>query len=413
MRQLWLFFFLAHSTLAATYTPEELIRLREERAKLSTINQFNETKAFTEESRSQVVAAITASDSEVRKITGRTLDLIELDKVISAEEQKSGFSTFLVILVVLAGIILAIAIGGLVAYYLWPLLVSIPVIIYEGAAYGLSGVCMAAGYLFQPFDLWVINIQPFWFVIPGAISFAACIAFSHQKHWASEYQGESVYAGPGFFSFPVILSGLCCIAWGAMAIFYHNLFPQAGIPYFLAFISVIALESFLGFSVITAPGCIMLGWNSDGVIPRTTSASFLILAFYVTAHLTGLSLDPAVKLFETGGLFMGAFVYYLGLLVMSSKFYPESEDRYVFMQLLTIVSGLAAFFIGSTFGVNILLGVGGTFFTIYLLEKYYEIPWSGVGWFWSLLGAALAIYFIVGFAAQHPSYFLWTTPFLN
>ena len=33
--------------------------------------------------------------------------------------------------------------------------------------------------------------------------------------------------------------------------------------------------------------------------------------------------------------------------------------------------------------VGALLGIGGTFFTLYLLEKYFELPWRGVGWAWA------------------------------
>jgi hypothetical protein len=30
-----------------------------------------------------------------------------------------------------------------------------------------------------------------------------------------------------------------------------------------------------------------------------------------------------------------------------------------------------------------------------------------VGWAWSLVGVAVALYFFVGFAQQHPQYFVW------
>ena len=144
-------------------------------------------------------------------------------------------------------------------------------------------------------------------------------------------------------------------------------------------------------------------------------ASLLILAAYLAVRIVPNSLPEFIKLFDTGCLFMGAFVYYLGLLVMSNKWYacPKVADgernvsRYLLMQVVTIASGFAAFYIGSTFNIGSLLGIGGTFFTIYLLEKYYEIPWKGVGWAWSLLGVALALYFFVGFATQNPQYFIW------
>ncbi len=99
---------------------------------------------------------------------------------------------------------------------------------------------------------------------------------------------------------------------------------------------------------------------------------------------------------------------------MSSKRYGWNEKdettrfrRYLQMQVVTVISGVAALYLGATSGIGTLLGIGGTFFAIYLLEKYYEIPWSGVGWAWSLVGVAVALYFFVGFAEQHPQYFVW------
>jgi hypothetical protein len=169
------------------------------------------------------------------------------------------------------------------------------------------------------------------------------------------------------------------------------------------------------------PGCIALGWEEEKKVPKSTLASLALLAVYIGTTLSGNSAPDDIKLFERGGLFMGAFVYYLGLLVMSSKWYswkkcyePEKKKvvrqcspQYLIMQAITICSGLAAFYLGSSYQISSLLAIGGTFFTIYLLEKYYEIPWKGVGWAWSLLGVAFALYFFVGFTGQHANYFVW------
>lgn len=103
---------------------------------------------------------------------------------------------------------------------------------------------------------------------------------------------------------------------------------------------------------------------------------------------------------------MGAFVYYLGLLILSSRYYNAGKGNYILLQIITVLSGVAAFFVGATFGVNILLSIGGTFFVLYLLEKYSELPWNDIGWAWSLLGIACLLYgaaFVVG---KYPEYFL-------
>jgi hypothetical protein len=153
-----------------------------------------------------------------------------------------------------------------------------------------------------------------------------------------------------------------------------------------------------------------MGWTEQDKIPRSTIASFILLAVYVIAKLSSTRLPDAVHLFQTGCLFMGGFVYYLGLLVMSSKWYDEKANwtRYLWMQVLTIGSGLAALYLGATYNIGTLLGLGGTFFAIYLLEKYWEIPWEGAGWAWAALGMAVFLYVFVGFAQAHPQYFVWS-----
>jgi hypothetical protein len=77
------------------------------------------------------------------------------------------------------------------------------------------------------------------------------------------------------------------------------------------------------------------------------------------------------------------------------------------MQAIVIGSGVAALYIGTVFGLTMLAGVGGTFFYIYVLEKYYEIPWKGVGWAWSTLFLAGILYGFVIFAQRHPQYFIF------
>jgi hypothetical protein len=173
--------------------------------------------------------------------------------------------------------------------------------------------------------------------------------------------------------------------------------------------TVIALEGLLGFTVIVGPLCIGLGFNSDKVMPRATAASFLILLVYLLTRISGGEVG-VFHVFQGGAFFIGTFVYFLGLLILSSWYYHcWGKDKQVgtfwVMQVVTIASGVAAFYIGSVFGIGTLLGVGGTFFVIYLLEKYSELPWSDIGFAWGLLGAGLLMFGFALFAYHHPQYF--------
>ena len=114
----------------------------------------------------------------------------------------------------------------------------------------------------------------------------------------------------------------------------------------------------------------------------------------------------------------GYFVFYLGMLTMSSKYwsyessspdgsYTLNWGKYLAMQFLTFCAGVGALYIGSIYQIDLLMGIGGTFFVLYLLEKWYDLPWDGVGWAWSLLGLSGFLYFFVIVAQKHPEYFLF------
>jgi hypothetical protein len=401
----------------------QLVSIGQIQTKLSLIQELAEQKFIT---KTEAETANTFYRERAAQVLGRAITLQQISELVSTRQRTEGFGLFLNSLIVLAGIALLLAAIGLIGFYFRNFLKSLPPIFYEFLAYVVTAGLLVCAYYGRPFTLGLVAVQPLWLVIPAALAFAGCIYLSYG--WRREYrklsaklsgnhsESDRVYAGPGLVSFPTVLSGLCTVIWSGIAICFHQAFPDSGIPHFVAFIAMMALQSFLGFSVITLPGCIAFGWNKEEQVPKSTLAALLILTPYVATKILSHSAPEFIKLFDTGCVFMGAFVYYLGLLVLSSKWYcclnvrnheETGFSRYLLMQAMTIASGLAALYLGSTFQIGSLLGIGGTFFTIYLLEKYYEIPWKGVGWAWSLLGVAIALYFFVGFSGQYPQYFVW------
>ena len=218
--------------------------------------------------------------------------------------------------IVFAGIFLLLALLGLVSYYLWDFLKSLPAAGYECAAYALTGTFLFAGS-WPSCRIWILDIQPLWFVVPAAFAFAGCIYLTYWLHWLRKRgqvggrgkvdTTDTVHTGPFPVKFPQVLFGLCTVVWGFFAIVYHHAFADASIPKFLAFIAVMALQSFMGFSIITRPGCILLGWETEKG-PRSTISALIILAAYVVIMLNGNAVPADVKLFEPGCLFMGAFI---------------------------------------------------------------------------------------------------------
>jgi len=140
----------------------------------------------------------------------------------------------------------------------------------------------------------------------------------------------------------------------------------------IGFLSVGALMGMLGFSMAVTPLCYAIGFKDEDSVGIGTAAAFYVLIAFVLYRIF-LPTAPYVHVFESGALFLGSFVGYLGLLIISSKWY-ETDRNYAFKQLMTIGAGIAALYIGTVFGIGELQKIGGTFFALYLIEKVIEIP---------------------------------------
>jgi hypothetical protein len=175
----------------------------------------------------------------------------------------------------------------------------------------------------------------------------------------------------------------------------------------LGFLAVIYLQASLGFSVLVGPLCAVFGFWGRDVIARSMIASLTLLIVYVTAQLTNLR-GTYFDFFAPGVYFMGTFVYFAGLLVVTVRYYADGKRaNYWAMQVLAVVSGLAAVFIGSVWQISQLLGIGGTFFAWYLIGRYIELlDWKRY-WVWALLGLGLILYVGSWFVTTHPQFFVF------
>lgn len=401
MRVLCVLAILFFPTLAqaqeANLTKQQANKLRDVSAALETIKTLSDNQILTPE-RAELASKLYLDDAA--KIVGHPVTANELPAILKEKEslwrQASGLFTFTNILWVVAGILLTVAICWLSGLYLVSILVSIPGPAYELLCYAGISLALTTGNM--------------WLMFPASLSLIGCLYLTKFLHFVGHGSkmslfnvGENEVAVKGFkFSYSNFVSLACTFVWGATAIYYGS--------ELLGFMTVAALFSFLGFSVVLWPGCVGMGYEKDDYIPRTTAASFLILSGYVWYTIMAERLPmlaTAYAVFGSGAIFVGTFVYYISLLIISSKYYmPISDRRYWSAQVLTIASGVAALYIGSVYDISLLQKVGGTLFFIYVLEKYYEIPWGRIGYAWSLLGISGGLYWLAGFAAKNPQYFI-------
>jgi len=297
--------------------------------------------------------------------------------------RQNGWFKFVHILWLTGAFIIIAALAILFRHYLAWLISRIPMRVWEASLYLACLGAIAAGRFMPESN----TLAP---VLPGCLGLIGCFFFSRRVHG---------FKPKGWMSWLFVL------VWGATAIIYHS--------ETLGFFTVAAALTGLGFLAGMVPGLVFLGFRNADVIPRTTLAAGVLLAVHVALHCLGAN-PVALAPFRAGMGFLGSFVYLLGLLIMSNLYYarrgwPKSQYRvrYALMQALTIASGIAALYLGSVYKIEALLGIGGTFFYLYLLEKYYELPWRGIGWAWALLGTGGLLYGFALFAQARPEWFFF------
>lgn len=364
-------------------------------------SQFDQLSDFQKlvEIRKDYEAVQTMQDRNLLKdevADGHKTELLKLATTIDAEidsyddlkletegfmQKVGGFFTFRNILLVTAACVFTVAVLWLCGIYLLAILMAIPLEVYELLCYGACAWAIFAGTQ-------VSEAYKLAFVLPGCLGLMGCLAFTHSKHLPQVEPSGTVY------------SALLCFIWGAVAAFYGS--------EVIGFMSVAALLSSLGFMAGIFPGVIFVGFEDEDVVLQGTIASFGVLAVHIILTAMNVTVEW-LEPFRPGMEFLGTFGYFLGLIIMASKYYWGRDDygAYFLTQIAAIISGVAALYLGSVLGMGMLLGVGGTWFYIFVLEKYYEIPWKDSGWAWSLLGLSGILYGMYVFAVKYPEYFLW------
>jgi len=296
-----------------------------------------------------------------------------------------GLLTFVNIVSTGATIILFVAVGWLVWLYVVPLLEHIPL---EPTMHLASAGLMIGGFWFAP------RVGHF-IALLGCLGFMCSLAFTnaqHQEGLAPLYKRLRLDLESRISANALVVS----VVWMIVSVAYGSAL--------IGFFTILMLEMALGMAA--TPLCYFIGFGKKERVPRWTLGSLAILSVYVVAHLNDLELGR-FSIFSTGALFVGAFVYFLGLLILSSKLYcDEKRQRYYWLQLLTVVSGVMALFLGTVGDVPHLKGVGGTFFGLYLIAKYIELPWKDKGWAWAALGFALMLYVFSLVVGQYPGLLL-------
>jgi hypothetical protein len=308
-------------------------------------------------------------------------ELMRLSKGPGEWEHIKGVLTFTNVIIVASAFFLVIALVWLTRLYLWHIMMSMGPIAHEILIYSLCAILIVLAYKLGP-------QRQLFFLVPSALGLFGGFYYTRYRHSFKVSEGKSNSSLLAFFT---------ATAWAILAVCFCS--------QVIGFLTVLAFFVGVGFSVIVLPGVVGLGFENDDVMPRATMAAAVLLLVHIVTMISPGFMPWWYQYFGFGVAFLGTFVYFLGLLIMSNRFY--SKDNWIIINIITIISGVAALYLGNVYSIPLLSGIGGTFFALYIIELYYEIPWEGAGWAWSLLGLAGILYGYAWFAQRHPQLFLW------
>ncbi|EKU98558.1 hypothetical protein Lepto7375DRAFT_7856 [Leptolyngbya sp. PCC 7375] len=177
------------------------------------------------------------------------------------------------------------------------------------------------------------------------------------------------------------VSGTCCAVYAGAA--WWNQSITLGVLASLAFVAC------FGFILLAGPLTIIIGFDSTDKAGQGTFAAACLILFGLglTQHYLPRSLD----VFQTGALFTGTFVYFVGMLILSSKW--VAKEKYWLRNVVTCLSGPLLIAVATSLDLGVVNAIAGTFFVIFLMDKYVEFCtlWvkNTIGFGAALLGTGL------------------------
>jgi hypothetical protein len=273
---------------------------------------------------------------------------------------------------ILSGILLAIVIA------IVDFLKTIPIPVYKVLFCGIGAFLMFL----------VEGLTPNFL---GAVIFFLSLALLHNKeNWKAFFQD--------FEKDIKFVSGTCCAVYAGAA--WWNQSITLGVLASLAFVA------FFGFILLAGPLTIMIGFKSTDKAGQGTFAAACLTIFGLS--LTQHYLPSSLNVFQTGALFTGTFVYFVGMLILSSKW--VAKENYWLRNLVTFVSGPSLIWVATSLDLGMVNAIAGTFFVIFLMDKYVEFCslWvkNTIGFGAALLGTGLLGFSLMQLLDIYPQYFV-------
>jgi hypothetical protein len=272
-----------------------------------------------------------------------------------------GYITFLNLAYVLGATLVALGIafvfGGIIVQIVTAMRVILEVV----------GYALCVGALVLAWQTDAAHQLPY--VMAASIGFGFCVAATI---WIHEIEGED----------PRTVLALYLIVWSIIAILFNEVA--------VGFLAVAALMGILGFSIGVGPGYYAFGFEREDNMPRAATTGYILLAGFIAQKLMWPAAPAYVTVFAPGAFWLGSFVAFTGMLIMSFRWYCGRQVSHIPMQILTVVSLVAAVAVGMWFNIVPLPGMAGTFLVLFVASKSIDFAWD------SAIGVGFALMFAGG-----------------
>ncbi len=271
---------------------------------------------------------------------------------------------------------------------------SIPLLAYELLVLSLAaGLVYSAQFFSEAAQVYVVFIGNTFVVL--------ILSFLTKKYTALYRKNNKVDVITLRYWTKTVLMILFSVLWASTAIVYQS--------QLIGFFTIAIILSWLGFGMAISSLEYSFGFKNRKTIFTGTVGALILLLIYIGITIFQIQV-PYYSYFENGIKYLGSFVFYIGLLISSSKLVSKYyKYNYRLLQLASIVAGIAALYLGSIYNMAELRGFGGTFFVLYLIEKQLEFTWQKKRIAWLLLLLGITLFAIAQIVSSYPEFFFMTT----
>jgi hypothetical protein len=156
-----------------------------------------------------------------------------------------------------------------------------------------------------------------------------------------------------------------------------------------------SFDSYNGYRLFFRSCVITDSHKNELLIPSAMLTSGITTLLGIIFQINFLTVNKVFVLFVPGLLWFGPLIFFVSLLIISSKNYSDNACQYreyIIYNVLTLMLSASFIFIGIIYDIPQLLGICGTFYSMYLLKKYLELMpriFEYMAWITLILGISL------------------------